>query len=355
MTTATPGSATFGRRHTDQPERRFHRANDEGSQSSRGFLGGPLQRARGLAWFSLGLGLAQVAAPRRVSRLIGVPDDDATRNAMFAIGLREIASGIGILATDRPVAPVWSRVGGDVMDLALLRRAMTSHRAEKHRLAAATAAVVGVTLLDWLTGKDLSRNGESAGTGTNQHVTIGKEIEVRRAITIWAPLDQVYQFWRDFENLPRFMQHLESVRVLDDRRSHWVAKAPAGTSVEWDAEMVEDRPNELISWRTVGHADIPNQGTVRFLPAQPGGTEVRVELHYQAPGGRLGALVAKLFGEEPDIQVGSDLRRLKQVMELGEVVHSDATVHGHPHPAQPSDKPTDLRQQSQRTTEGAAR
>jgi uncharacterized membrane protein len=355
MTTAAPSYATSGRRYTDQPERGFDRVNDEDAQGSRQFLGDPVQRARGLGWFSLGLGLAQLAAPRRVSRLIGVPDDDTTRNTMFAIGLREIASGIGILASDRPAAPVWSRVGGDVMDLALLRRAMSSHRAEKNRLAAATAAVVGVTLLDWLTGKDLSRNGESTATGTNHHVTLGKEIEVNRAITIWAPLDQVYQFWRNFENLPRFMQHLESVRVLDDRRSHWVAKAPAGTSVEWDAEMVEDRPNELISWRTVGDADIPNQGTVRFLSAQPGGTEVRVELHYQAPGGRLGALVAKLFGEEPDIQVGSDLRRLKQVMELGEVVHSDATVHGHPHPARPSEQPIDVSQPSQRTTQGAGR
>jgi len=308
--------------------------------------------ARGLGWFGIGLGLVEVVAGGRLARTLGL---ERRSGLVRLFGLREIASGVGILAGERPVAPVWSRVGGDVIDLALLGRAMSSHRAEKNRLVAATAAVVGVTLLDWLTGKELSQDGESARSGTGRRASTGKEIEVRRAITIWAPPEQVYGFWRNFENLPRFMQHLESVRRLDDRRSHWKAKAPAGTSVEWDAEMVEDRPNELISWRTLDDADIPNRGTVRFVPAREGGTEVLVELRYQSPAGRLGSLVAKLFGEEPDIRVGSDLRRLKQVLDLGEVVHSDATVHGRPHPARPPETPIDVSRQSEGITQGASR
>jgi uncharacterized membrane protein len=136
------------------------------------------------------------------------------------------------------------------------------------------------------------------------------------------------------------MAHLESVQVLDDRRSHWKAKAPAGTTVEWDAETIEDRPNELIAWRSLPDATVPNSGTVRFKDA-PGdrGTEVLVQLSYQPPGGKVGALIAKLFGEEPKQQVKGDLRRFKQVMETGEIVHSDASIHRGPHPAYP---PKDL-------------
>jgi uncharacterized membrane protein len=293
--------------------------------------------ARGLGWLSIGLGLAQIAAPRGVARMIGVDDDETNRNTMFAIGVRELASGVGILTRERPAGPVWTRVGGDVMDLALLGRALRSQHAQRNRVAATTAAVVGVTILDVLTGRGLARD---SGTRPARRP---RGIQVRKAITIDRPRDEVYRFWRNFENLPQFMQHLERVRVLDERRSRWTARAPAGTSVEWTAELIDDRPNELIAWRAVDGADVPNTGSVQFTPASHGGTAVLVELRYQPPGGRLAAVVAKLFGEEPEIQVGSDLRRLKQVLELGEVVHSDATVHGKPHPARPRARGTDVR------------
>jgi uncharacterized membrane protein len=293
--------------------------------------------ARGLGWLSIGLGLAQMAAPRRVARMIGVDDDEANRNTMFAIGVRELASGIGILARERPVGPVWTRVGGDVMDLALLGRALRRDDGERNRLAAATAAVAGLTVLDVFAGQSLAR--ESA---TRPAARQPRGIRVRKAVTIDRPRDEVYRFWRNFENLPRFMQHLERVRVLDARRSRWIARAPAGASVEWTAELIEDQPNERIVWRSVDDADVPNTGSVQFTPGSHGGTVVLVELRYQPPGGRLAALIAKVFGEEPDIQVGSDLRRLKQVLELGEVVHSDATVLGKPHPARPA-RWTDVR------------
>jgi uncharacterized membrane protein len=298
------------------------------------------RRARGLGWFSIGLGLAQIGAPRAVARLIGVNDDDGTRNTMFAIGLREITSGIGILTRPRPAGWVWTRVGGDLMDLALLGKALNSDEADRTRVGVATAAVLGVTLLDFVTSRQLSDSGSNGFElpggipGFRRKGSGG--IEVTEAITINRPREEVYALWHNFENFPRFMAHLESVQMLDERRSHWKATAPAGAAVEWDAETIEDRPNELIAWRSLSDSQVPNSGQVRFRDA-PGnrGTEVIVELKYQPPGGKIGALVAKLFGEEPSQQIKGDLRRLKQVMEVGEIVHSDASIHKGPHPARP--------------------
>jgi uncharacterized membrane protein len=123
------------------------------------------------------------------------------------------------------------------------------------------------------------------------------------------------------------MQHLESVRNLDDKRSHWVAKAPAGRTVEWDAEITDDRPNEALDWRSLPGADVDNSGTVRFESAPGGrGTMVRVRMRYNPPGGALGALLAKVVMEEPNVQVQEDLRRFKRVMETGDV----PTTEGQP-------------------------
>jgi uncharacterized membrane protein len=154
----------------------------------------------------------------------------------------------------------------------------------------------------------------------------GGTSQVRKSLIINRAPEELYQYWHDFENLPNIMKHLESVRVRDERRSHWVAKAPAGTSVEWDAEITEDRPNELIAWRSLEGSQVENSGSVRFEPA-PGkrGTIVRVEINYTPPGGALGSLVAKLFGEEPGQQAQESLRSFKQLMETGEIVVSDGT------------------------------
>jgi uncharacterized membrane protein len=327
---------TYNRRYTDQP--------------GRGVEYSVARRAKGLGWFSIGLGLAQITAPRAVARLIGVTDDDETRNTMVAVGLREITSGIGILSRPRPAGWVWTRVGGDLMDLALLGRAMGSNDSDRNRVAAATAAVVGVTLLDMMTGQQLRKTGNGARTGgergtisrtTGLGRRTGGPVHVKEAITINRPRNEVYEFWHNFENLPRFMAHLESVQVLDERRSRWKAKAPAGSTVEWEAETIEDRPNELIAWRALPDSTVPNSGSVQFRDAPGGrGTEVLVELRYQPPGGKISALIAKLFGEEPGQQVKGDLRRFKQVMEVGEIVHSDASIHRGAHPAQP---PEDLK------------
>ena len=152
---------------------------------------------------------------------------------------------------------------------------------------------------------------------------------VEEAVTINRPAAELYRFWRAFENLPRFMRHLDSVRPAGDRRSHWIARAPAGATVEWDAEIVEERPDELIRWRSLPGAAVENAGAVRFRPA-PGdrGTEVAVTLEYRPPAGIAGAALAKLFGEEPSQQVDEDLHRFKQLMEAGEVATNDGQPAG---------------------------
>jgi uncharacterized membrane protein len=164
-------------------------------------------------------------------------------------------------------------------------------------------------------------------------------IPVNKSIVVNAEPSELYEFWHDFENLPRFMRHLDSVKVAGER-SHWVAKGPAGSTVEWDAIVTEDRPNELIAWRSLEGSEVQNSGSVRFERAPGGrGTVVHVEIDYSPPGGAVGALVAKLFGEEPDGQLQTDLRRFKQVIETGEVVISDGTLLGEGYseqrPAQP--------------------
>jgi uncharacterized membrane protein len=281
--------------------------------------------ANGLGWFSIGLGLAQILSPGGVARLIGVNDDAKNRSLMRAIGVREIATGVGILSKPRPAGWVRARVGGDMMDLTLLGAALRSDDSETNRVAMATAAVLGVTALDVLCSGRLNEKADRSTTTTGRE---GK-LHVKRAVTIRRSPEELYNFWRDFENLPRFMYHLEEVRVLGSGRSHWRAKAPAGMTVEWDAEIVEDRPNERIAWRSLPDSDVTNSGSVEFRRA-PGdrGTEVHVEIHYDPPGGRLGALIAKLFGDEPGEQVADDLRRLKQLMEVGEIIRSDASLPG---------------------------
>jgi uncharacterized membrane protein len=159
---------------------------------------------------------------------------------------------------------------------------------------------------------------------------------VKTAVTVGRPVTEVYSFWRNFENLPRFMTHLESVEVLEGRRSHWVALGPAGVRLEWDAETIEDRPNDLISWRSIPGGNVDTAGHVRFRPA-PGnrGTEIVVEMRYDPPGGVVGATIAMFFGRSGEQVVTRDLHAFKSVMEVGEVVHSDASIHDRQHPAQP--------------------
>ena len=147
-------------------------------------------------------------------------------------------------------------------------------------------------------------------------------VHVKESILVRSPREKVYDFWRSFSNLPRFMTHLDRVEIINDTRSHWVAKGPAGTTVEWDAEMINDRRPDLIAWRSLEGADVASAGSVRFRETRDGGTEITVRMQYEPPAGKLGAWVSALLGEDPARQIRDDLRRLKQLFDRMEAPSS---------------------------------
>jgi uncharacterized membrane protein len=312
------------RRTSTQPYQRL-------ADSDRGTGGESLANFLGL--FSIGLGLAQVVMPGAMSKLVGVEDDDQHRMLMRLLGLREISHGVAVLSNQQPEKAMWSRVAGDALDLALLGGALANSENDRGRTLFATANVLAVTALDVMAAKTLSMQPDTPARETADQGIV----HTRKSVTVGCSIEEVYAFWRDFQNFPQFMRHLESVTVTGERTSHWVARAPAGKSVEWDAELTDDRPNELIAWRSVEGSDVYNAGTVRFRSA-PGdyGTEVRVDLEYKPPFGKIGSKLAMMFREEPGQQAEDALRHFKQIMELGEIVVSDATKNRGPHPAQPS-------------------
>lgn len=276
-----------------------------------------------LGWASVGLGAPLSIAPEATLEAIGIEPDARSRAIALGVGVQEYTAAAGILAIERPrpVFSLWSRVVGDLAHLGLLTAAWRTQRQSAPRLAGAIAFVAGCAVIDTFAAVRFSREPERQQAPADIHV--------RASITVRAPRERVYSYWQDFGNFPEFMLHLESVETTGERRSHWKAKGPAGKSVEWDAETTEERPNELIAWRSLEGADVENSGSVRFVDAPGGrGTEIHLELRAKTPGGRAGQLAARLFGEEPDSQARDDLRRFKQVMETGEVVRSDGTVEG---------------------------
>jgi uncharacterized membrane protein len=177
-----------------------------------------------------------------------------------------------------------------------------------------------------------------ASTAVDQQGVGKREAEARgwdeaalvgRTVTINKPREELYAFWRDFRNLGRFLENIESVEVGDDRRSHWVIKAPAGKTVEWDSQIVEDEPGRVIAWESLPGGDIKNAGRIEFHDAAPGrGTMVTATIAYDPPAGDVGKLIAKLFQKEPKVQARRDLRRFKQLMETGEISTSAAPDAG---------------------------
>ena len=284
-----------------------------------------------LGWFSIGLGLAELFAPRQVAKLIGIADEDEHSGTLRSFGVRELAAGVALLTRPKPTYWLWSRVGGDAMDLAFLGRRMRDEEENNNnvKLLAATVAVLGVTAIDIMQGAKLTSEklpAQGHDEGSFQ-LSSGDDDTVRLSaqITVGRPVAEVYEFWKDLGNLPRFMGHLESVRVTEGGRSHWKAKAPAGLTAEWDAETIEDRPNEYIAWHSLEHEAVDNLGSVTFVKA-PGdrGTEVHLEMEYHPRGGALGAKLANLFKKIPQAALSADLKRFKQMMELGEITLSDA-------------------------------
>ena len=156
--------------------------------------------------------------------------------------------------------------------------------------------------------------GSSMRNSENVSVAGERGTKVEKSVTINRPASELYAFWRNFENLPQFMNHLQSVEAAGPNRTHWVAKGPAGSSVSWDAEVYNEKPGEMIAWRTLEGSTVAHAGSVRF-EEQGGSTLVRVSLKYDPPGGKLGSYVAGLFGENPEQQIDEDLGRFKQLME----------------------------------------
>lgn len=256
-----------------------------------------------LGWLSVGLGLAELLAPRAFGRAVGVGDHPAL---VRMLGARQVVTGLGMLSERASGNWAWARVAGDAMDLALLGAAASAPDADPRRIAAATAGVLGVAALDVYAGQRL----------TATQFSEAPRIEVMRTVTLGSTPGELYRFWKNFENLPLFMSHLQSVSRVSDRVSHWVAKAPAGASVEWDAEIVDDQPGRRIGWRTLPGSEVTHEGMVSFEP-EPGGrgTVLRIEMLYRPPAGRVGLRIARSFGAEPALQLAEDLQRLEQLLK----------------------------------------
>jgi uncharacterized membrane protein len=264
---------------------------------------------RGLGFASLAIATAELVAPRAVASAIGLEPKFRTSAALRLLGLRELAVGMSILFQPRRPIPIWARVAGDVANLGLLAWAATGKRTKTERVAAAFLGLAGTTALDAFAARRTARLQHEA------------QPPVMFAVTIHRSPAVVYGFFRDFTRLPEFMTWLESVDERVDGSSRWVAKSPVGATVAWDADIVEEREDEVIAWRTRPGAPLQHAGRVTFARA-PGreSTEVRVEMTAAFPGFSRGSvLLAKALAKP---QIKGDLRRLKQVLETGEVVRS---------------------------------
>jgi uncharacterized membrane protein len=210
-----------------------------------------------------------------------------------------------------------SALGGVALALLGLERGQTAGLA----LTAAGAALMhrGITGHCYVS-EMLRLDMSSRGPNSKVSVRAGTGVRVESAFTVGKSPADLYLFWRRLENLPRIMTHLESVETSSSRLSHWIASGPLGMRVQWDAEIYNDEPNRLIAWRSLAGAEVDIAGSVHFEAAPAGrGTVVRVNLKYDAPGGKVGALLSRLFHAAPDQEITEDLRRFKRFMEAGEV------------------------------------
>ena len=278
--------------------------------------------AQGLGWFSIALGAAAILAPRALGSAAGLGRE--TRGMVRSVGVRELATGVGILSQRNPAPWLWARAVGDVVDLSLLLTGMRPGGPRRGRAAFSFSAVAGLLALDALAASHLTKH---AGHPLLSGVAAPTDLYFETSIATARSAEECYRFWRNIENLPRFMASLESVQAIDERRFHWVAKGSAATTLEWDCEITEDRPGAALAWRTLNGAQVPNAGSVIFEPvAQGRGTIVRLSIHYSPIGGQLTSALATLLRRDPQSQVHEDLRRFKQLLESGEI----ATTRGQP-------------------------
>lgn len=263
-------------------------------------------------WFSIALGITQVLAPRWIAQRSGLPAQ--RRSAIRLVGLRELATGAFILSRPSSSAGPWARVAGDLINLALLRRRYGGTRAN-NRIQRSRLVVSAVTAADLACALSLAASRRGGATAPRRE---------RESIVIDKPADEIYRFWRSLEKLPTIMNYLDSITVIDEKRSRWVAKPLGGLHVEWTSEIIADEPNRSISWRSTGDSEISTEGRILFEPLNhERGTRVTLEISLNPlPGVRsLSAPFSKLAAH---VAVRRDLRRLKQFMETGEI----ATIKG---------------------------
>ena len=229
------------------------------------------------------------------------------------------------------VERIASIVAGTTLGYFGIREALTHHSIPGAGLALSGAALIkrGITGYCDLYAAVGMNTVVQERTG-NSTIAYQQGVRVDRSTTINATREQVYAFWRNLENLPRFMKHVQCVKQMDDTHSHWIVKGPAG-NVEWDAEIINEVPNELIAWRSLPGASIDNAGSVRFEHATAGrGTKVTVSLQYAPPAGQIGVALAKLLGNDPEHEVDAELHRLKNIMEAGEIPTATGQPAGRP-------------------------
>jgi uncharacterized membrane protein len=264
----------------------------------------PEQLARGLGWFSIGIGIAQVVAPRTVARLCGVP---VPPPFMVLCGLREIVCGVGLLTQDEPQPWIRTRLAGDALDLVGVGAGALVPGADRRRLAVAGAAVAGVSALDAYCSYQLTRSGRHHPP---RHETITIEID--------CDAQTLYGYWRELANLPQVMPHVSSVQEIDETHSHWVSGGAGDSRLEWDAEIIDDVPGQRIAWRSVEGSNRFHAGSVQFQPLGERTTQVRVDLLYERPPATLLSALATLCGFDPSKAARADLRALKRRLEQPE-------------------------------------
>jgi uncharacterized membrane protein len=211
--------------------------------------------------------------------------------------------------------------GGLLVLLGLSRRSL---------FGTVVAGFGGTLLYRGLTGQSVASALGGANARQRNAPPWRRSERVQQTVLVSRPVEEVYRFWRNLDNLPRFMSHLERVLVLDGSRSRWTAKGPMDVPIEWDAEITDDVPNQRLAWRSLPGSQVQTQGSVSFIEAPGGqGTEIRVSFEYLPPAGQVGASVAKLLGEDPSTQVFEDLERLRSMAESGALPGVPETSEGY--------------------------
>lgn len=272
--------------------------------------------ARGLGWFSIAFGMAELVAPRAITRALGLRGQEGL---VQAYGLREIGTGIGILTAADPAPWIWGRVGGDALDLATVAGGLGSSKRGGALLA--LAALGGVAAVDVACGRQLGRDREKADSDGRGAGAPADAPEAERSITIAKTAQELYERWRDPGTLTRVMAPFAVVHASEGGNLQWQVAGPLGQNLDWETETTGDRPGEATGWRSLPGAQVPSEGLIRFCPATGGrGTVATLRVRFDPPGGVLGDAVARLLGGlVPATVVDTALRRFKSLVETGEI------------------------------------